>query len=112
MNKQLLLRCASVLCAIAFIALVLLIVGVGIAMAQTGMTVPDQATWLAVLTMLGLGQYAASIIAVVGLLGFILVHVMPWIPAPAATAPAWRKALYSLLSYLAGNYFHASNTKA
>lgn len=83
----------------------------GLAIAQTAtplptVPVPDQATWLAVLQMLGLSKYAASIIAVVGLFGFILTHIMPYIPVPAATAPAWWRSVYQALSWLSGNYFN------
>lgn len=84
------------------------------AQAQTAlptMPVPDQATWLAVLTALGLSKYAASIIAVVGLAGFILTHIMPYIPVPAATAPAWWRSVYAVLAWLTGNYFNQAPPK-
>jgi hypothetical protein len=92
-----------------FFVLAMTWLAVTYAFAQALGTVPDQATWLAVLQMLGMSQYAASIIAVVGLFGFILVHVMPYVTAPSADAPSWWRMAYAVLTFLAGNYFNAKN---
>jgi hypothetical protein len=70
---------------------------------------PDAA---AVLTWAGLGRYTAGIASLIALVGFIVAHLVPWLPVPAATSPAWWTALYAGLNWIAGNYGKALNASA
>jgi hypothetical protein len=76
-----------------------------------GVVAPTPADALTILTMLGLGHYAASIIAVVGLVAFVVGHLMAWgwIPAPAAKATGAWPMIYTVLNWLVANYGKTAN---
>ena len=46
----------------------------------------------------------ASAITLVGVFGYILTHVMPLLPVPAAGATGWWAKVYPVLAFLSGNW--------
>ena len=79
---------------------------VAIAAAQTVVPAPVAPDATSVLAFFGLGQYAASIIALVGLAAFVIAHLIAWglIPKPAPGATGVWPSIFALLNWLAANY--------
>lgn len=55
--------------------------------------------------------WSGSAVALLGIFGYILTHVFPMLPKPAATTGAWAAA-YPVLSFLSGNWGGAAPTVA
>ena len=70
------------------------------------MTYPDPVT---ALQTLGLGKYIAGLVACAALAGFVVTHILPFIPAPTAASAAWWRVVYGIMSRIAGNYLNAAN---
>ncbi len=96
----------------AFLLYAALAAAVGIADAQVAAPAPELTPDAAqLLTWLGLGKYAAGVASIIALLGYVIVHVMAFVPAPASTTGAW-PAAYAVLRLVAGNYNKALNQSA
>lgn len=51
-----------------------------------------------------------SLVSLLGSGGFVVTHVMPHVPTPAADAPTWWKVSFKVLTGIAGNYRKAKNS--
>lgn len=61
----------------------------------------------ALLTDLGLGRYAAAAVSLVSFGGFLLVHLMPFVPQPSASSPAFLTFLWKVANSVTGGYGNA-----
>lgn len=77
------------------------------AMAATETPTADPLPWLELLAVVIGGDKAALVIGVIGLIGFVLTHIMAWLPVEfVAKWPNW---LITAISCAAGNYKGAAN---
>jgi hypothetical protein len=69
-----------------------------------------------ILARLGLGRYAAGFASLVFVGGFVVAHVVPWLPVPMAAPVTFWAAFYArsyaVLNFIAGNYGKALNVSA
>ena len=65
-----------------------------------------------ILTSLGLGAYAASIVSLIAFLGYVITWIAPLVPAPSATVHPVLLFLYTIMNKIAGNVGHATNANA
>lgn len=70
------------------------------------MNPPDPVT---LLTALGLGHYAAAIVALLLCIGYLVTWVAPLVPPPGANAGALRVFVYNVMQKIAGNVRYAKN---